>query len=311
MRHIPSSAVTMAGAEGTTTAVQGIRDREEAMTILGNTLGSVAGGATTGTFFGVTGGFMGRLTSRLEGFKRLGGKLAGFGTEAATMYTAEELQKMANGEDAFNNPYDGLIESGIKLGFIKMSANPLATGVRLVEAVKNPVKAVKRAMTPDKPLLTEDDVRDIEESASGKELMDALTSMRPARKTDPQDREGYISEEAAEIAANAYRDFMTDPNRPWERKNKVAHLLGGAIEPPGYEVETEIVNTDKGTFLRTRDLDGNLIREIRYDSREEADKADEEIMNDLFNNKTEALKDKVNNLDAYVRFIDSSFDITD
>lgn len=304
MRHIPSSAITLAGAEGTGTLFRGIRDREDAATILGNTLGSAASGATTGTLFGVTGGAMNRLTSQLTGFKRLAGKLAGFGTEASTMYTAEELQKMAQGEDAFQNPYDGLIESGIKLGFIKMSANPMATGAKLIEALRHPVRAIKGAMTPDKPILNEDDVKDIRESAEGAELMDALTRMRPAKSTDKEEREGYINEADAEVAANAYRDFMTNPDRPWERKQRVARLLGGVIAPPGYEVETEIVSTDNGTYLRTRDIDGNVIREIKYNSREEADKADEEMMNDLFNNKTEALKDKINNVEAYARFKD-------
>ena len=302
MRHMPSSMVTLGGAEGTTTFVKGIRDREDAATILGNTLGSAASGAITGAMFGFTGGATSRLTSKLSGAKRLAGKMASFGVEAATMYTAEELQKMANGEDAFQNPYEGLINSGIKLGFIKLSANPLATGVRLIEAIKNPVADIKGAMTPNKPLLTEDDVRIIRESADGAELIDALTRMRPARKTDKEDREGYISAEDAEIAANDYRNFMKNPEYSWVLKNKVAHLLGGAIEPPGYEVETEILNTDKGTFLRTRDIDGNLINETRYNTREEADKADKAIMNDLFNNKTQALQEKINNLDAYVRF---------
>lgn len=304
MRHIPPSAITLAGAEGTGTLMRGIRDREDAATIIGNTLGSVASGATTGTLFGVTGGAMNRLTSQLTGLKRLGGKLAGFGAEASTMYTAEELKKMAQGEDAFQNPYEGLIESGIKLGFIKASTNPMATGAKLIEAVRHPVRAIKGAMTPDKPTLNEDDVNDIRESAEGAELMDALTRMRPAKSTDKEDREGYINEADAEVAANAYRDFMTNPERPWERKQRVARLLGGVIAPPGYEVETEIASTDNGTYLRTKDIDSNVIREIKYNSRDEADEADEEMMNDLFNNKTEALKDKVNNVEAYARFKD-------
>ena len=303
MRHIPQSAVTLGGAEATTAAVQGIRDREDAATIIGNTLGAGASGATTGALFGVTGGSMGRLTSRLNGSARLAGKLAGFGVEASTMYTAEELQKMAQGEDAFQNPYD-VIEIGIKLGFIKASANPLATGARLMEAMRHPVKAVKRAMTPDNPLLTEDDVKAIRESQAGAELMDALTRMRPERSTDKGERKGYISEADAEIAANAYRDFMMDPDQPWERKQKVAHLLGGIVPPVGHEVTTELVDTDNGTLLRTRNLDGQMVREIRYDSHDAAQEAADGMINDLFDNETAALREKINTAEAFTRFND-------
>ena len=302
MRHIPQSAVTLGGAEGTSEAVRGIRDREDAATIIGNTIGAAAQGATTGTMFGITGGLTGRLTSQLSGAKRLAGKIAGFGTEAATMYTAEELQKMAQGEDAFRNPFDGLIESGIKLGFIKLSANPLATGERLIKAIANPVKAIKKATSPDKPLLTEDDVKDITESKDGKTLMDALTSMRPARSTDGQEREGYIGEADAEIAAEAYRNYMTDPNRPWERKQKVAHLLGGMIEPPGHEVKADITDAGDGTYVRTYDLDKNVIRETRYDSREDAEKAVADMDQDIDDNITAALDERINKIDAYERF---------
>lgn len=304
MRHIPQSAVTMSGAEATATAVQGIRDREDAAAIIGNTFGSAVSGATTGTLFGVTGGAMGRLTSRLSGPARLAGKLAGFGVEASTMYTAEELQKMAQGEDAFQNPFDGLIEASIKLGFIKASANPLATGARLIEAVRHPVKSAKAAMTPGNPLLSEDDVKDIMDSQDGSALMDALTRMRPARSTDKGEREGYIGEADAEIAADAYRDFMTNPDRPWERKQKVAHLLGGLLPPPGHEVRTEIVDTDGGNMLRTRDLDGNLIRETRYDSHDAALEAADRMANDLFDNTTAALRDRINTAEAFSRFND-------
>lgn len=302
MRHIPQSAVTLGGAEGTSEAVRGIRDREDAAAIIGNTIGAAAQGATTGTMFGITGGLTGRLTSQLSGAKRLAGKIAGFGTEAATMYTAEELQKMAQGEDAFRNPFDGLIESGIKLGFIKLSANPLATGERLLKAIANPVKAIKEAGNADKPLLTEDDVKDITESKDGKTLMDALTSMRPARSTDGQEREGYIGEADAEIAAEAYRNYMTDPNRPWERKQKVAHLLGGMIEPPGHEVKADITAAGDGAYVRTYDLDKNVIRETRYDSREDAEKAVADMDQDIDDNITAALDERINKIDAYERF---------
>ena len=301
MRHIPQSAVTMAGAEATSEAVRGIRDREEVAAIIGNTLGAAAGGGFTGTLFGVTGGVMGRLTSQLAGPARLAGKLAGFGVEASTMYTAEELQKMANGEDVFQNPYDGMIESIIKLGFIKASANPLATGVKLYEAVRHPVKSVKAAMTPDSPTLTEDEVRDIQDSQDGAALMEALVKMRPARSTDKEEREGYISEADAEIAAEAYREFMSNPNRPYITKQKVAHLLGGALPPAGLEVKADIIDTDNGALLQTRNVLGELIDQTRYDSREAAEKAAKDMATDLYNNETVALEEQVTKKDLFLR----------
>ena len=302
MRHIPSSAITMGGAEATTEAVRSIRDREELKDIIGNTIGAAASGSITGTAFGITGGTMGRLTSQLSGAARLAGKLATFGAEAGTMYATEELQKMGQGEEAFDNPFEGLIHSAIKLGFIKASANPIVSIGKLMDAVAHPVKAVKGAMTGDRPLLDEDDVKAIQESASGKELMEALTNMRPARSTDKEEREGYITPEQAERGAEAYRDFMQDPEQPYERKKKVAYLLGGEIKPAGLEIKATTFDVDGKVYVRTYDLDGNLIREIKYDSFEAAEKDAENRQKMIEANINTALADKINEIDAYDRF---------
>lgn len=309
MRHIPQSAVTMGGAEGTTELVRGIRDRETVGEIIGNTLGATMRGGVTGTAFGVTGGAMNRLTSQLAGPTRLLGKLAGYEVEAATMYTTEELQRMAAGDDAFENPFEGLINANVKLGFIKASANPFATFGKFVEAVGNPKKAVGDAMKPDLGTLTEEDVADIMQSQDGKELLDAITSMRPARYDRREgERQGIVSQEDAERGAEAYRQFMLDPDRPFERKQKVARLLGGILPPPGHEVKVEINDPDGEsagpTVVRTRDIDGQTIREIHFDSREEAEAAIENMRGDLFRNTTQALEEKVNAVDSYTRFSD-------
>ena len=309
MRHIPQSAVTMGGAEGTTELVRGIRDRETVGEIIGNTLGATMRGGVTGTAFGVTGGAMNRLTSQLAGPTRLLGKLAGYEVEAATMYTTEELQRMAAGEDAFENPFEGLINANVKLGFIKASANPFATFGKFIEAVGNPKKAVGNAMKPDLGTLTEEDVADIMQSQDGKELLDAITSMRPARYDRREgERQGIVSQEDAERGAEAYRQFMLDPDRPFERKQKVARLLGGILPPPGHEVKVEINDPDGEsagpTVVRTRDIDGQTIREIHFDSREEAEAAIENMRGDLFRNTTQALEEKVNAVDSYTRFSD-------
>jgi len=307
LRHIPQSAITMGGAEATSEAVRGITRDEEAAEIIKNTLGAAASGAVTGTAFGVTGGVMGRLTSQLSGVKRLAGKLAGLEVEAGTLYTTEELQKLASGEYAFQNPYEGLLEANVKLGFIKASANPLATGVKLMNAIAHPVKAVKGMMKPEMGVLDEDDVRDIRESFDGKALLDALTTMRPARSTDKGEREGYITEAQAAAGAEAYRNFMSNTERPMTRKLKVAKLLGGMLPPPGYEVRAEVVDgrdgiaTD-GTILRTRDIDGQVIREQRYDSREEAEKAAADMQRELEDNATKALEERIDQTEVFDRF---------
>lgn len=299
-KHVPQSAITMSGAEATTAAVLGIRDRQDMGTIINNTVGQGVHGAFTGTAFGLTGGLMGGLTQGLTGAKRLLGKLAGLEVEAATLYTTEELARMANGEEAFDNPFEGLVESNVKLGFIKASANPVRAIGRLFDAVRHPVKAL-RAATESQHTLTDEDVADIMSSNDGRTLMDALTAMRPADNArEPGNRLGEVSVEDAEKSAAAYRDFMTDPDRPWIRKQKVARLLGGMLPPPGLEVSAEQVNNGDGTWsVRTRDYDGQTIRLDKYDSLYDADVAIDDMERDLDTNRTEALRQRIDMYDAY------------
>ena len=306
MEHVPQSAITMAGAEGTTEAVRSARDGEGFLTGVGNTISTALHGGITGSAFGLTGGFMGGLTQRLSGAKRLAGKLAGLEVEAATLYTTEELSKMAQGEDAFKSPFKGLVESNIKLGFIKASANPLVTGAKLIDAIKNPVKAVREGMKGNTGTLTDEDVRDLMNTSSGQSLMDALTAMRPERtEKGMEDREGYVSREAAQRGAEAYEQYMTDPDRPFDRKQRVARLLGGIIPPPGLEVKAEVTPEEDGSYvLRTRDIDGQCVREMRFDTQDEVGDAIEQMQYDIDRNQTEALEQKVNLYDAYYFFPD-------
>ena len=299
-KHVPQSAITMSGAEATTAAVQGIRDRQDIGTIINNTVGQGVHGAFTGTAFGLTGGLMGGLTQGLTGAKRLLGKLAGLEVEAATLYTTEELARMANGEEAFDNPFEGLVESNVKLGFIKASANPVRAIGRLFDAVRHPVKAL-RAATESQHTLTDEDVADIMSSNDGRTLMDALTAMRPADNArEPGNRLGEVSVEDAEKSAAAYRDFMTDPERPWIRKQKVARLLGGMLPPPGLEVSAEQVKNGDGTWsVRTRDYDGQTIRLDKYDCLYDTYVAIDDMERDLDTNRTEALRQRIDMYDAY------------
>ena len=301
MRHVPQSAVTMGGAEATTEAVRGYTRNEEIGDILLNTFKSAMSGAATGTAFGVTGGAASRLTSQLSGVKRLAGKLAGLEVEAATLYTTEELQKMLAGDDAFENPFEGMFEANVKLGFIKASANPLETARKFVEAVAHPVKAVKGMMTPEQKVLTEEDVADLRDSFDGQGLVDAITTMRPVRYTDSSEREGYIKEEKAAIAAQAYNEYMSNPDRPIDRKQRVARLLGGIVPPTGKEVRIDVDTTDGKTVLRTRDIDGQCVQELHFDSHEEAEAKAKEMAYEIDQNTTAALHQKIDMYDSFDR----------
>lgn len=303
MRHVTTSAITMGGAEGTTELVRGLTNGDSATDILGNVLNATLRGTTTGTAFGVTGGVMGRLTSQLSGGWRLAGRLAGLGVEAGTMYTTEELQRLAAGEEAFGNPFEGLIEATIKLGFIKASNNPMGTLSKFTNAIAHPVKATREAMKPDMPTLTTEDVADIMKGQDGRDLIDIIASMAPERtvKADGK-RQGNISREQAEASAEAYRTFMTNPDRPFELKQKVARLLGGILPPPGREIRVE--TEDDGLTIRTRDIDGQCIRELKFDSRDEAKKTMDEMQLDLDWNTHEALAQQYDMYDSATHFGD-------
>jgi len=302
MRHVPQSAVTMGGAEATTEAVRGYTRNEEIGDVLLNTFKSGMSGAATGTAFGVTGGAASRLTSQLSGVKRLAGKLAGLEVEAATLYTTEELQKMLSGDDAFENPFEGMFEANVKLGFIKASANPLESAAKFVNAVAHPVKTVKGMMEPDSKVLTEEDVADLRETFDGKGLVDAVTTMRPVRHTDGSEREGYITEEKAAVAAQAYNDYMANPDRPIDRKQRVARLLGGIVPPAGKEVRIDIDTTDGKTVLRTRDAKGQCVQELYFDSHQEAEAAANEMLYTIDQNTTTVLEDRISETAVYDLF---------
>ena len=296
MRRIPQSMITMGGAEATTEAVRGYTRGESFEDIVSNTFRTGVSGSATGIAFGVTGGLMGRLTSKLSGWQRLAGKLAGYEVEAGTLYTTEELQKMLSGEDAFTNPWEGIFEANIKLGFIKASANPMESATKLLNAIAHPVKTVKGMVKPDMGVLDEKDVQHIMKSAGGKSLLDALSSMRPQVTEELAEREGYMTEEKVLQAAEAYKAFMSDPNVPWETKQKVARLHGAIVPPPHFEVSADVVERDGEAVVITRDMDGQCVRELHFDSIDEAQEEALVIKESLFDNKTKSLQQRI---DAY------------
>ncbi len=319
LRRIPSSAITMGGAEATTAGVQGWRDRLGLGQIAENVVDQAIHGALVGSAFGATGAVAGTMTRNLKGWQRIAGSLGAFTTEAGTMYTTEELAKMANGEEGFTDPMKGLVEAGVKLGFIKMSANPMKPLMKLGEALAHPVKTAKAVpgkirdyMAGDQTTFTEADVAKIRESAEGAELMDALVSMRPVNHKG--ESEGYITREQAEQLDQNYRQFMTDPEIPHELKQKMAQFLGGVAKPAGLEITAEVEpGTDGRYVLRTRDMDGQCIREISFDSEADAQKAMEEMSQDFSNNLTQSLTRKIDEqlvYDEYMENMDQLYEQT-
>lgn len=297
MSHMPSSMVTMGGAQASTELVRGTTRGED--DVLLNTVKTGLSSAATGAAFGATGAVSGSITSKLAGWKRLLGKVAGLEVEAGTLYTTEELQKMMAGEDAFQNPYEGMLEANVKLGFIKASANPIESARKLWNAVTHPVKTVKGMAKPDLGTLDEKDVKHIMESAGGKDLLDALTSMRPQLTKENAEREGNLTEEEVLKAAEAYKNFMADADVPWDTKQKVARLHGAIVPPAGYEVSTEIKEGENGeTLLITRDLDGQCIRELHFDNPEDAEWERGKINGNTYLNRVSALQERIDAYDA-------------
>lgn len=297
MSHMPSSMVTMGGAQASTELVRGITRGED--DVLLNTVKTGLSSAATGAAFGATGAVSGSITSKLAGWKRLLGKLAGLEVEAGTLYTTEELQKMMAGEDAFQNPYEGMLEANVKLGFIKASSNPIESARKLWNAVTHPVKTVKGMAKPDLGTLDEKDVKHIMESAGGKDLLDALTSMRPQLTKENAEREGNLTEEEVLKAAEAYKNFMADADVPWDTKQKVARLHGAIVPPAGYEVSTEIKEGENGeTLLITRDMDGQCIRELHFDNPEDAEWERGKINGNTYLNRVSAYQERIDAYDA-------------
>lgn len=297
MSHMPSSMVTMGGAQASTELVRGTTRGED--DVLLNTVKTGLSSAATGAAFGATGAVSGSITSKLAGWKRLLGKVAGLEVEAGTLYTTEELQKMMAGEDAFQNPYEGMLEANVKLGFIKASANPIESARKLWNAVMHPVKTVKGMAKPDLSTLDEKDVKHIMESVGGKDLLDALTSMRPQLTKENAEREGNLTEEEVLKAAEAYKNFMADADVPWDTKQKVARLHGAIVPPAGYEVSTEIKEGENGeTLLITRDMDGQCIRELHFDNPEDAEWERNKINGNTYLNRVSALQERIDAYDA-------------
>jgi len=268
MQHVISSGITMGGFNALSEGARQVRDDEFDPLKLA---GSTAEGLATGAAFGLTGGVSQALSQPLSGFAKIGAKAAGFGAEAETMYATEELAKMIQGEEGFTNPFEGSVESLMKLGVMKLSSP--GGLVKTIGEIAHPLRSNQAQRTGVN--FTKEEEALIRDSAEGKSLLEALSGMHPDKAVSEVNGKKKLTPEGEEMRRNladSYNAFMENPEYPATVKEKVAAVLGGVYKP-GLETGADIVQGDDGSVtLKTRDKDGNCIREMKFDSFEDADK---------------------------------------
>ena len=282
--RLASSSVTMGGAEATTTAVRGVTNGDNVIDIIADTAASGISGGTTGVAFGVTGGMMHPLVERMTGIPKLIGKGLAYEVEAGTMYATGEMHKALSGEDAFDNPLKGLLESNVHLAGIKLS-QPHGL-VKLWNSLWHPVRTTREAMQPStEGYFTEDDVESLESKTQSRNFLEAIKKL--------SDGNTVAREDVAE-AATAYDTYMRDKDEPAARKSKIANLFNKKAPVVGYEVSMEHSYDDDGNYvLRTRDLDGQCVNEYKFKNVEDGEAKEEELNNTLYKNEIEALSERV------------------
>jgi hypothetical protein len=267
MQHVISSGITMGGFNALSEGARQVRDDEFDPLKLA---GSTAEGLATGAAFGLTGGVSQALSQPLSGFAKIGAKAAGFGAEAETMYATEELAKMIQGEEGFTNPFEGSVESLMKLGVMKLSSP--GGLVKTIGEIAHPLRSNQAQRTGVN--FTKDEEALIRDSAEGKSLLEALSGMHPDKAVSEVNGKKRLTPEGEEMRrklADSYNAFMENPEYPATVKEKVAAVLGGVYKP-GLETGADIVQGNDGSVtLKTRDKDGNCIREMKFDSFEDAD----------------------------------------
>ena len=282
MQHIIGGSLTLGGYNATSEAARQIRDKEGLD--LGKIAGSTLEGLATGAAFGATGGFSQALSQPLSGFAKLGAKAAGFGAEAGTLYTTEELAKLANGDEAFTNPFgEGYIEAMEKLGVMKLSgghmlgeAGKKITRAREVGAKQVAAESLAELLSPARTGVklsqaTQDYIRN---TVEGKNLMESLSQMHPAKTIAEVNGKKSLTKEGEALRqqlAENYDSFMNNKDIPAESKQEVAKIFGG-IYRPGLETGADIIQNEDGSVLvKTRDKDGNCIQDIKFDNLAEAE----------------------------------------
>ena len=283
--RLASSAVTLGGAEATTTAIRGITNEDNVIDVIADTAASAASGGTTGLAFGLTGGMVHPLVGRLTGIPKLFGIIGAYEVEAGTMYATGEMHKLLAGEAAFENPLEGMLESNVSLGGIKL-AQPLALS-KFFRSLWHPIRTTREAMQPSKEgYFTEDDIKSLESKTESRNLLEVVKKLGSG--------EAVVREDVAE-AATAYDTYMRDKDEPVSRKAKVANLFGKKAPVVGYEVSMEhFFDEDDNYIIRTRDMDGQCVNEYKFKNVEDGEAKETELKNTLYNNEVEALAERVN-----------------
>ena len=280
MQHVVSSSLTMGAYNATSETARQLRDKE------GIDIGSIASstgeGLATGAAFGVTGGVSQALSQPLSGIRKVGAKIAGFGAEAETMYATEELAKMAHGEEGFTDPFEGGLEAVEKLGVMKLSGGHLleSTGKRVLRAKEAGVRQAAIETLADflgknrsGVEFSRDEEAYVRNSAEGKSLLEALSGMHPELAVSEVNGKKRLTKEGEQMRralSESYNSFMENAEIPATVKQKVAGVLGG-IYRPGLETGADILhNADGSVVVKTRDKNGNCIRDIKFDSFDEA-----------------------------------------
>lgn len=311
VQHVISSGTTLGFFEGLKGGMESVYHGDDVWSVLGNTIKGAAHGAMMGVAFGSAGAMTSALTYGWTGMSALAGKALGFLAETGTFYTTGELEKMAAGEEAFQNPFEGMLESGINLVAIKLSAP--GAWPKFANAFRHPVKTAKEAMKGHGGSLTNEDIAWLKSETGGKDLTDALMAIRPSGRQLGRDAngrqketEGYLDTATLRKCAAAYDRIMQDPNVPLDRKQRVARVLDAIVPPTGLPVCADMVRENGRYVVRTRDIDGKCVTEEMFSSRDAAQKAADKANDDPKNqrNRIESVEARVNeNLSMLPRYL--------
>lgn len=268
MQHIASSALTLGEYNATSEIARQTRDKE------GYDLGKLAGatveGLATGAAFGATGAVSQALSQPLSGFAKLSAKAAGFGAEAGTLYTTEEMSKLLQGEEAFDNPFEGAGEAVLKLGVMKLSGPGGLT--KVIEGIARPTSLAKAEHTGVQ--LSDATKNYIRNTVEGKNLVESLSQMHPDKTIQEVNGKKKLTKEGDALRqqlAQNYDEFMNNKDIPASSKQEVAQIFG-ALYRPGLETGADIIqNEDGSVIVKTRDKDGNCIQDLKFDNLEEAE----------------------------------------
>jgi len=272
LQHIPQSVITGTGASTTSSIVRGIRDDESAGEIISNAIRELPGHVMTFGAFGGMSGLTGSITNNWKGWKKLLGKAMGYEGSALTLYGTGEAAKAMNGEDAFENVPKGLLKAHIDQLAMHFASNPGKAVADLYKAMRHPVKWSQTSDAElQKGVLTEEDIADLTGSEDGMQLSEALEQMKPRVSTEAMKDITSPGAYGTEETAKRLADWLNNKDRPLDRKRRVGSLLGFVV-PWTPETSSDIVNDGgNGVILRTRDQNGNCVRELHFDTQAEAE----------------------------------------